>query len=52
MYKKRVVLTAQFAVKELQKQLRSVMQTHLDRSANLGPLSLNVCMTVGHSINR
>ena len=52
MYKERAVLTSQFAVRELQKQLRSVMQTHLDRSANLGPLSLNVCVTVSHSINR
>ena len=45
MYKKQVVLTSQFAVRDLQKQLRSVMQTHLDRSANLGPFSLNVCVT-------
>ena len=45
MYKERAVLTSQFAVRELQKQLRSVMQTHLDRSANLGPFSLNVCVT-------
>ena len=45
MYKKRVVLTSQFAVRKLQKQLRSVMQTHLDRSANLGLISLNVCVT-------
>ena len=45
MHKERVVLTSQFAVRELQKQLSSVMQTHLDRSANVGPLSLNVCVT-------
>ena len=45
MCKERVVLTSQFAVRELQKQLPSVMQTYLDRSANLGPLSLNVCVT-------
>ena len=43
MYKERAVLTSQFAVRELQKQLRSVMQTDLDRSANLGPFSLIVC---------
>ena len=45
MYKERALLTSQFAVRDLQKQLRSVIQTHLDRCANLGPLSLNVCVT-------
>ena len=52
MYEERAVLTSQFAVRELQKQLRRVMQTDLDRSANLGPFSLNVCVTVSHSITR
>ena len=51
-YKERALLTSQFVVRELQKQLRSVMQTHLDQSANLGLLSLNVCVTVSHSITR
>ena len=52
MYKERAVLTSRFAVRELQKQLRSVMQTDLDRSANLGPLSLIVCVTISHRITR
>ena len=52
MYKKRAVLTSQFAVRDLQKQLRSVMQIHLDQCANFDPLTINVCMTVSHSINR
>ena len=45
MYKERAVLTSQFAVRELQKQLRSGMQIYLDWSANLGPFFLNVCVT-------
>ena len=43
LYKKRPVLTPQFDVNKLQKQLRSVIQTHLDQSANFGPLSTNAC---------
>ena len=43
LYKKRPVLTPQFDVSKLQKQLRSVIQTHLDQSANFGPLSTNAC---------
>ena len=43
LYKKRPVLTPQFDVNKLQKQLRSVLQTHLDQSANFGPLSTNAC---------
>ena len=35
---KRLELTSQFDVSKLQKQLRSVKQTHLYRSANSGPL--------------
>ena len=36
LYSKRLVLTSQFDVSKLQKQLRSVMQIHLDQSANFG----------------
>ena len=42
-YKKRLVLTSQFDVSKLQKQLRSVIQSHLDQCANFGPLSTNAC---------
>ena len=43
LYKKRLVLTSQFDVSKLQKQLRSVIQSHLDQCANFGPLSTNAC---------
>ena len=51
LYRERPVLTSEFKVSKLQKQLRRVMQIHLVQSANFGPLPLNVCMTVSHSIN-
>ena len=44
----RPVLTFQFDVSTLQKQLRSVIQIHLDHSANLGSFLLNVCVTISH----
>ena len=44
--KKRPALTSQFDVSKLQKQLRSVMQIHLDQCANFGPLSINACVRV------
>ena len=43
LYKKRPVLTPQIDVNKLQKQLQSVIQTHLGQSANFGPLSTNAC---------
>ena len=46
----RPVLTSQFAVRHLQKQLRSVLQIHLDQSANFGVLHLNVCVPVSHNV--
>ena len=49
-YRKRPVLTSQFEVSKLQKQLRSVIQTHSDQSTNFGPIPINVCMTVCNSI--
>ena len=49
-YKKRPVLTSQFDVSKLQKQLRSVLQIHLDQSANFGPSPIKVCMRVSHII--
>ena len=51
LYKKRPVLTPQFDVNKLQKQLRSVIQTHLDQSANLVRYS-QMRVTVRHSISR
>ena len=38
LYSKQPVLTSQFDVSKLQKQSRNVIQTHLDQSANFGPL--------------
>ena len=51
MYEERAVLTSQFAVRDLQKQLRSVMQTHLDQSANFGPLPLYVYVTASRNVS-
>ena len=47
----RLALTFQFVVSKLQKVLQNVMQTHLDQFAEFGPLPLNVCVTMSHSIN-
>ena len=49
-YRKRLVPTSKFDVRKLQKQLQSVIQIHLDQSANFGPLPLNVCVTVSHKV--
>ena len=51
LYKERPELTSQFDVSKVQKQPSSVIQVHLDQSANFGPLNLNVCVTVSSSIN-
>ena len=50
LFDERPVLTSQFDVSKLQKQLRSVIQTHLDQSANFRPLPSNVCVTISHKI--
>ena len=50
LFRERSALTSQFDVSKLQKQLRGVIQIHLDQSANFGPLSLNVCVTVNHNV--
>ena len=51
LYKKRLVLTSQFDVSKLQKQLRSVIQIHFDQSSNFGPLSTNACDSKqGHNL--
>ena len=50
LYGKRPVLTSQFDVSKLQKQLQSAVQIHLDQSANFGPLPLNVCVRVSHDV--
>ena len=51
LYKEQPELTSQFDVSKVQKQPSSVIQVHLDQSANFGPLNLNVCVTVSSSIN-
>ena len=48
--KGRTALTSQFNVSKLQKQLQSVKQIHLDPSANFGPLTLIVCVTLSHKV--
>ena len=50
LHKERPVLTSQFQVSKLQKQLPTVIQIHLDQCANFGPLPLNVCVTVSHNV--
>ena len=40
--RERPVLTSQFDVSKLQKQLRSVIEILLNQYANLGPLSISV----------
>ena len=47
---KRPVLTSQFDVKKLQKQLQTVKQIHLNQSANFGPLILFVCRTISYKV--
>ena len=43
-------LTSQFHVSKLQKQPQGVIQNHLDQSAIVGPLPLNVCVTLSHHV--
>ena len=50
LHKKRPVLTSQFQVSKLQKQLPTVIQIHLDQCANFRLLPLNVCVTVSHNV--
>ena len=50
LFRERPVLTSQFDVSKLKKQLSSVMQIHLDQSANFGSLCLNACVTVSHNV--
>ena len=52
LYGERPILTSQFDVSKLQKQPSSVIQVHLDQSANFGLLNLNVCVTVTSSKDR
>ena len=50
LFKEQPVLTSQIDVSKLQKQLRSVIQIHLDQSASFGPLPLNVCVTISRKL--
>ena len=47
---KQPALTSQFKISRLQKQIQSVIQTHLDQSANFCSLMLTVCVTVSHNV--
>ena len=51
LFSEQPLLTSQFDMSNIQKQPSSVIQVHLDQSANFGPLNLNVCVTVSSSIN-
>ena len=42
LFRERPLLISKFDISKLQKQLRSVIQIHLEQSATFGPLSLNV----------
>ena len=50
LYSKRPLLTSQFDVSKLQKQLSGVVPVHLDQSAHFGPLPLIVFVTVNHNV--
>ena len=57
LFRTQAVLTSQFDVSKLQKQVRSVIRNHLDQCANFSLFPINVCVTVSHyvlfnSINR
>ena len=50
LYEEQRLLTSQFDVSKLQKQLPSAIQNHLDQSANFGRLQFNVFVTVSHNV--
>ena len=50
LHRKRSVLTSQFDVSKVPKQIRSVMQIRLYQSAKFGPFPINVCVTVCHNV--
>ena len=50
LYIQRPVLTSQFDVSKLQKQLQKLIQFYLDQSSNFGPLISLVCVTVNHNV--
>ena len=50
LFREQPILTSQFDVSKLQKQLRSVIPNHLDQCAKFGPLPINVCVTLSHNV--
>ena len=50
LFSEQPLLTSQFDVSKLQKQVRSVIRNHLDQCVNFGPLHMNVCVTVNHNV--
>ena len=50
LFRERLLLTSQFDVTKLHKQLGSVIQIHFDQYANFGRLPLIVCVTASHNI--
>ena len=57
LFSEQPLLTSQFDMSNIQKQVRSVIRNHLDQCANFGSLPLNVRVTASHkaafnSINR
>ena len=51
LFSEQPLLTSQFDMSNIQKQVRSVIRNHLDQCANFGPFPINVCVTVSSSIN-
>ena len=50
LFSEQPLLTSQFDMSNIQKQVRSVIRNHLDQCANFGPLPMNVCVTVNHNV--
>ena len=50
LFSEQPLLTSQFDMSNIQKQVRSVIRNHLDQCANFGPLPIIVCVTVSSSI--
>ena len=50
LFSQQPLLTSQFDMSNIQKQVRSVIRNHLDQCANFGPLPINVCVTVNHNV--
>ena len=50
LFREQPLLTSQFDVSNIQKQIRSVIRNYLNQCANFGPLPMNVYVTVNHNV--